>query len=228
MQRRRDGDFLILDNGAAEGAEFGPPHLHTLAAEVEANEIVVPDALRDKTETIARAKHFVPYMQPDYKYMAVLQGTTQQEVLSCLNFFDNAPDMMGITCIGIPRVLNEIKRAFRLQFTEWLIAEQFHNKFQLHFLGASSWTREVQALAATVEGLEVENMDSVGFRGIDTSMPIQMGLIGKNITDEAYEPHEGKTGFFEATRDRYSQVMRNIDYYLRWADSPQQITYDQG
>ncbi len=158
--------------------------------------------------------------------MAVLQGTTQQEVLACLNFFDNAPDMMYITCIGIPRVLNEIKRAFRVQFTEWLIAEQFHNKFQFHFLGASPWTREVKALAATVEGLETPDWDSAGFRGIDTSMPIQMGLAGKDINTEAYEPHEGKTGFFEATHDRYPQVMRNIDYYLRWADSPKQITYD--
>lgn len=216
-ERRRNGNFVILDNGAAEGVEFGPRHLHTLAREVEANEIVVPDTLGDLLETISKAKAFVPFVEPDFKYMAVLQGSTLQEVISCLHFYDQAPDMVYLTCIGIPRHLTSLNPRFRVNLTEFLIAEQFHLKYQFHYLGASSWLREISALQSIVSEHLVKNWDSSGFRGIDTSAPINMGLMGKWIHND---PHEHRIpNFFDITYDRYDQVMININQYLNWAET---------
>lgn len=224
-ERRADGNYIILDNGAAEGVDYGQVHLHTLAKEVEANEIVIPDVLEDTVGTISRAKAFVPYAEPDFKYMAVLQGTTQQEVLKCLSFFDHAPDQMHITCIGIPRVLNKVRKAFRLHLTEFLISQEFHRKFQFHFLGMSNWIREPAALSATVEGCEASTWDESGFRGIDTSLPIYMGLKGYDIGKAEYI--ERPVDYFDMTFDRYEQVMININQYLGWAVAPERVAYGQ-
>lgn len=222
LNRRRAGDFVILDNGAAEGVDFSDPkRLTKLASDIEANEIIVPDVMGDTVGTISRAKGFAPYAAPEYKYMAVLQGSTQQEVLRCLGFFDTAPDMQYITCIGIPRHLNDIHRTFRLELAEFLIANAFHTRFQFHFLGASSWIREIAALTAIVEGYETANWDSVGFRGHDTSLPIYMGLAEKLVTTDTYTPRP-KT-FFEtvSVTDKARECVRsNIDTYLVWANSP--------
>lgn len=193
--------------------------LHALAMQIEANEIVVPDALEDTVETISRAKAFAPYAEPNYKYMGVIQGTTQQEVLKCLNFFDNAPDMQYITCLGVPRVLNKIEPHFRVEFTEFLLANQFHSKFQIHYLGAGPSIREIAALASHVEGNETEDWDSVGFRGHDTSLPIYLGLVGVDVTYGPY--HKRPEWYFQSKEVPRPDIMeKNIFKYLTWAGSP--------
>jgi hypothetical protein len=215
-ERRANGDFIILDNGAAEGLEYGPRHLHRLAKEVEANEIVVPDTLGDYLDTISKAKAFVPYADPDFKYMAVIQGSTMEEVLKCLYYITSAPDMMYITSLGLPRVLNTIDHHFRAILASTIIREGIHEKFQIHFLGYSKWIREVTSLANIAEGHEAPHWDAPGFRGIDTSMPIYMGLAGRYILENNYV--ERPDNYFDITHDRYEQVMANINAFLIWAN----------
>jgi hypothetical protein len=226
LERKRNGSFLTLDNGAAEGLEYGPRHLHTLARAVEADEIVVPDTLGDYLATISKAKALVPFAEPDFKYMAVVQGSTLDEVIRCLYFFGSAPDMMYITCIGIPRHLISINERMRVNLAEFLIRESYHHRFQIHFLGANRWVREVAALEAVVHDYLAPNWDSAGFRSIDTSTPIYMGLQGKSIETDAWIPRPEH--FFETNYDRYETVMQNINTYLTWAgDRPILSTKEQ-
>ncbi len=208
-QTKTDKDFIILDNGIAEGFEFGAKHLLTLANEVGADEIVIPDTMGDANDTLAKAQYFARYAQPEYQYMFVLQGKTVEEVMFCLNNLDNGAMFTYVTTIGIPRHFHKIDKNFRFNLTEHLIKEAFNDKFEIHFLGASSWMREVVILAEAVQHIE-------NFRGIDTSMPIYMGLEGFHINDQfPWIPRP--ENFFNRTDDNAKLVQGNIDTYLDWA-----------
>ena len=205
----RKNDFVILDNGAAEGYEFGAKHLLTLAKDVGADEVVIPDTMGDANDTLAKAQYFARYATPEHQYMFVLQGKTVEEVMFCLNNLDNGAMFSYVTTIGIPRHLHDIDKNFRLNLTEHLIKEAFNDKFEIHFLGASSWMREVVVLAEAVQYVE-------NFRGIDTSMPIYMGLEGFKITEQfPWIPRPDD--FFDRTDDNEELILDNIATYLDWA-----------
>lgn len=201
-------DFIILDNGAAEGFVYGHKHLFTLAEEVGASEIVVPDVMGDANETLALAQHFARFARPEYQYMFVLQGKTPEEVMFCLRALDNGNMFMYVTTIGIPRHLSKINKYFRQTLTDFMIKEHFNDKFEIHFLGANEWMGEVFSLADIVKGLD-------GFRGIDTSLPIYMGLENLNINIDDYI--ERPTNFFTRSDNNVGMIETNIETYLTWA-----------
>ena len=202
-----DGDFVILDNGAAEGFAYGAKHILTLADLINADEVVVPDAMGDANETLALAQYFARYAKPDHQYMFVIQGTTMEEVLFCLRALDNGNSFMYVTTLGIPRHLYYIEPTARAQITEWLIRENFHLRYDIHFLGANPWMDEPTVLNDLTTGLE-------GFRGMDTSLPIYMGLEGRRI-DVADQYMQRPEDFFTRTDDN-PMVQVNINKYLSW------------
>lgn len=201
-------DFIILDNGAAEGFTYGAKHLFTLAEEVGASEIIIPDIMGDANDTLALAQSFARYAQPEYQYMFVLQGKTPEEVMFCLRALDNGNMFVYVTTIGIPRHLFKINKYFRQTLTDFMIKEHFNDKFEIHFLGANEWMGEVFSLADIVKGLD-------GFRGIDTSLPIYMGLENLNINIDDYI--ERPTNFFTRSDDSPGMIEANIETYLTWA-----------
>ncbi len=206
-QTRTDDNFVILDNGVAEGYEFGAKYLLTLASDIAVSEIVIPDTMGDADDTLAKAQYFARYAEPDYQYMFVLQGRDVQEVMFCLNNLDNGAMFSYVTTIGIPRHLHNIDKNFRINLTEHLIKEAFNDKFEIHFLGGSPWMREAVVLAETVQYVE-------NFRGIDTSMPIYMGLEGLYINTD---PYISRPDDFFTRSDDHKAVQDNIDTYLDWA-----------
>ena len=205
--RSEDGDFIILDNGAAEGFAYGAKHLFTLAEEVNATEIVIPDTLGDANDTLAQAQSFARYARPDYQYMFVLQGKTMEEVLFCLRALDNGNMFSYVTTIGIPRHLSDISKHMRVTLAEFMVEEHFNDKFDIHFLGANEWISEVFMLAEVTKDVD-------GFRGIDTSLPIYMGLEGFDLN----MPYVKRpVDFFTRSDDNESKITQNIDTYLTWA-----------
>ncbi len=208
--RSKEGDFIILDNGAAEGFVYGHKHLFTLAEDVGATEIVIPDTLGDANETLAQAQYFARFARPDYQYMFVLQGKTADEVLFCLRNLDNGNMFSYVTTIGIPRHLYNINKHFRQTLTEFMIKEHFNDKFDIHFLGANKWTSEVFTLAEITKGLD-------GFRGIDTSLPIYMGL--EDIDIKYLRGYiERPADYFTRSDDNPETIEANIKTYLLWAN----------
>ena len=147
FQKRSDDEFIILDNGAAEGLEYGAKHLLTLADQVGATEVVIPDTIKDANDTLAKAQYFARYAKPEHQYMFVLQGSTTEEVRFCLAALDNGNMFSYVTTIGIPRHFSDISETFRYELLLYMIEEHFQDKFYIHFLGASPWKREVVALA---------------------------------------------------------------------------------
>ena len=206
--RSSEGDFVILDNGAAEGLEYGAKHLLTLGANIEADEIVVPDTIGDANDTLAKAQYFARYADPAFQYMFVLQGRTAEEVMFCLRALDNGNMFSYITTIGIPRHLHSIDKHLRATLAEYMMVEHFNDKFDIHFLGANKWSKEIVYIADLVKGHD-------GFRGIDTSYPIYMGLEGKSIKDDYIKRPDD---FFTRSDDNPEVINDNIDRYLDWAN----------
>ncbi len=189
--------------------QFGAKHLVTQAEEIGAHEIVVPDTMGDGNDTLAKAQYFARYASPDFQYMFVLQGKTVEEVMFCLHALDNGNMFSYVTTLGLPRHLHTIDKMFRHQLTEYLIENEFHHRFYIHFLGANSWMREVVLLAETVDDWE-------NFRGIDTSMPIYMGLEGFYI-NEQFPWIPRPEDYFTRSDDNAKLIQENIDRYNGWA-----------
>ena len=196
-------DFVIMDNGAAEGVTFGERHLHTLAEEFNPNEIVVPDVIGDVHATLDLAVRFAKHAKADeYRYMFVLQGRTMQQLIYCLDTVARSHWSEYISTIGVPRHVLKQAMDRRCTLTEYFVQEGLEERFDLHYLGAGRWMTEVIALADIGVG-----------RGIDTSLPIYMGLEELTLTSPYISRHPE---YFDATyTNKY--VDDNVRTYLQWA-----------
>jgi hypothetical protein len=195
--------FKILDNGAAEGYSTDHNELHDLGLAWSVDEIVVPDVLGDCDATIDLARKFEPYVREhDFRYVGVAQGRTIAELLKCITYFQYAP---WITTLALPRHINTIHHTQRFNLIEPIVKEF---KFDaVHCLGASSWIREVLAI------------DSLGcVRGMDTSLPVVLGLEGMALRDDNYVPRQ--PDFFDRQVERkgytWEVIYDNCRTYLDW------------
>jgi len=174
-----------------------------VAEEIGAHEIVVPDVLADKDETISRAMAFSRFAKPEYRYMGVVQGRDMQEILACLYFYLESPTCAYITSIGIPRLLNNFQKGLRVTFAEFVMDKMLDTSVEYHALGASGWIKEVVLLAET------------RIRGIDTSFPTYMGMLSEDIRTAKWQPRPDN--YFEmAGLDPLIDL--NIQTYLDWAN----------
>lgn len=203
-ERSQAGDFIILDNGAAEKYEFGHKHLFHIAENIGAHEIVVPDTLGDYNDTIAKGMAFARYAKPGYRYMMVAQGSNVHEAMRTVDAMATSPTFTYVTTIGIPRLLNIKDRHARFKVTKYIIQEGYHKALDIHYLGANKPLDEVGYLEEAGVG-----------RGIDTSAPIYMGMKRKLIISDDWvrRPND----FFVMSKDE-SEIQMNIDTYLRWAN----------
>lgn len=184
QERSRLGDFVILDNGAAEHVEFGARHLHTLARDMEVDEIVAHDVLADCDATIERVGKFASHVDSDFKYMAVAQGKSEADVIRAIHEYLK---MGWISTIGIPKLICHYdKPAARVSIGEYIAKKELHKQVAFHALGASKWKEEVRDLAE----LDV-------YRGIDTAMPLVYAFAGKTLNTPDYV--ERQQNFFELT-----------------------------
>jgi hypothetical protein len=181
-----------------------------MAEQVSADCIVIPDSLLDSEMTIGHAMSFTPHVRPEYEYMGVLQGMTMDEVMNCLKWYAHKTPLQYITTLGIPMRLNQIDPHFRLNFLKFLIDQNFHLQFRLHFLGVTRWVHEVLLLAELARSVEHE---SEGI-GIDTSVPVRLGLARKGLRQGDWE--ERPENYFETTTSTPEAHM-NVNAFLEWA-----------
>lgn len=210
--RSAAGDFVILDNGAAEGLYVGPKYLLTVADEMGVDEVVVPDELFGYNESVAHAMGFARHARPEYQYMAVVQGNNYSEFMTCLKAYSELPAIKSyVTTIGVPRLMTTATDDpyARVRFAEWMITEGYAYEFYVHFLGATSWLEEVRLLKETTSGFE-------NFRGIDTSAPVYMGMQMRTLEDD-YVPRPENYFDSYALGTSTTLVHKNIERYLDWA-----------
>lgn len=173
LRARRDGDFMILDNGIAEGIETNQVELHTRARQLMVNEIVVPDTLGDLAATVQQAKQFEPCARAEFRYMGVVQGQSLNECYTCIRAFS---DMPYIRTLGIPRhlltTINEDARALIVAF----VRRNFGWRFSMHLLGTNPEHMN------ELEGYGQHYQDQ-GVRGVDTSASYVYAAAGASLLE---------------------------------------------
>lgn len=202
--------YKILDNGAAEGRRVDNEDLMSCASLLGVDEVVIPDCLGDAEETIFLAEGFEEWaaQAPGLSYMGVVQGESLEEILECAQAFAR---MEYISVLGLPRHLCSIDKSIRLDFCEQLPDEGLGARFSsIHCLGSSSWIREVVCLS------EINNV-----RGLDTALPVVMGLRKIDLVFERHywhQPHP--TQFFkrEISEEQEVYIARNIETYRKWIE----------
>jgi hypothetical protein len=206
IQARRRGDYVILDNGCAEGNLVSNKQLMDFAAVIQPHEIVAPDVLDDASRTWELTSYFladVPNVT-DYNIMAVLQGTTLPERIELLRAFATVD---AITAIGIPKIqVRKTQSPARLQMAQ-IIQNLFPDRFQLHLLGLS------HAYPTEMHGIVFPDY----VRSMDSAQPYKVSEVGK-IMSTTHADAKRRDDYFT----RYQPVdevllRRNIRTFLRWA-----------
>jgi len=84
--RSTRGDFIIVDNGAPEGELVDETTLLTVAEAVRADEVILPDVLRNCDATLSKStsQRLLSYVPPTKRFV-VPQGKTWPEWRYCLN-----------------------------------------------------------------------------------------------------------------------------------------------
>jgi hypothetical protein len=193
------GDYVIVDNGAYEGAPVGDFKLFSAAEAVHANEIVLPDMMRDLEATMLRVKQFIrhightAYILEKFAYMGVAQGKTFDEVLACVEYYSR---LSIVRTIGLPRhllqTLNVKTARVSLAMT---IEERYGSRFAIHFLGVNpSHPYEVHDASMNTYA-----------RSVDTSMPFNYAIAKEKI-------HKGCKVIDRPPH--YLGEMRNMDMQL--------------
>lgn len=170
------GQFVIVDNGAAEPKEereeFGC--IVNCAMDMDADEIILPDELKHSGKTLEMSlSGKVLNMVPPKKRMVVPQGETWHNWTSCLLTLVAHTQPASI---GVPKWLEEWDggrpRALKIILKHGL--EKFHH---IHLLGIHSKPFE-----------EVTNALRVykGIRGLDTAAPVAYAQHAQPITDEMH------------------------------------------
>jgi|SRR5688572_14195290 len=197
-------DFLIVDNGAAEGAPVTTDKLLSVAASFGADEIVVPDVIGDWKATVKAAYAFLNEIG-DFStgLMFVAQGKTMEEVMLSI---EAALDMRPFT-IGIPRhLVTTIGPNARVNVLEHI--EERYGRIPVHLLGTSkSWVAEILRIAKTHPWV----------RGVDTSMPYNHAFKSLDLRNKnARVMRPG--GYFTEKQFMNVRLMDdNIATYLEWA-----------
>jgi hypothetical protein len=122
--------FVILDNGVAEGKHIDFKEILDIADHYGVDEVVLPDVMGDAVATMNAASRaiYVHGMHYPVHYMYVLQGQTIEEVMFSARF---ALSFGSVRTLGVPRHLIETlddKRA------RWRVVDliMLHNWRQMH------------------------------------------------------------------------------------------------
>jgi hypothetical protein len=163
----RRGDYVILDNGAAEGDRCANRVLKETANLINAREIVLPDVIGQRGRTLTDIQTYLKYHSDSTKnYMAVVQGRDFDDLR---RFVKDVVDLQVLT-LGIPRdLVATITLSARLDLANWIESE-FPGRFQIHFLGTNPlWIDEIKQAAKYAGHV----------RSVDTSAPFV--YAGRNL-----------------------------------------------
>lgn len=176
------GDFIILDNGAAEDNLYEPDELIEMAVEIGASELAIPDMLGDafatfqkfaeffdQNEEILATNKFATDEGPNLGFVA--QGKSEIDALSLVLQVMTSKWAPYISTVYLPRLLiRESQNNYARINLARAIYAQFDTRLDIHLFGsAPEWPRE--SLAASTEAPFI--------RGIDTSMPYNWAFKGR-------------------------------------------------
>jgi hypothetical protein len=205
---RNRGDYIVMDNGAAEGQpapdEAIVQHLSTFSAE----EVVLPDVLGNAQATRDAVRSFVAQYYSfvrRHKCMAVVQGQDLVQVLDLIAYYNTVGH---INTLGLPRRLAvTMQRAgIRIDLAN-LIKSMYPGRFEIHFLGAiPSWICEIKYVAKYAPHV----------RSLDTSAPFTYAMAGKEVSNPSVKLVRPKGYLTEQASADESLLIQNIETLISW------------
>jgi len=137
-QKKREGKlkYLILDNSVIElGSYCQVDTIIATAADINADEVILPDILDNKEATINKVKETYKYfrlnLKTNVKLAAVTQGKTVQEHVQCAIEYLK----LGIDVIHIPKRAAVIKPDARSIIAIEIDKQSMSKVVPIHFLG---------------------------------------------------------------------------------------------
>lgn len=208
--------FVILDNGVAEGEQIDWYDIQDIAASYNADEVVLPDVMGSMygtQESVADA--LLTWRRPKgVGLMYVLQGQTSAEIEIS---FRDACQYKSVTTIGIPR---HLPTTFGIPDIRWRIVNWImHTQLQrlqdrkIHFLGMNSaFPLEMEYYG------ERHSLQRRMIRGFDTSAPYNFAYFGKHMAN-GVDICSRPDGYFEkdAALFHATSLVSNIAYLKRCA-----------
>jgi len=128
--RKSRGDFIILDNGVAEGEHLSFQQVMYAAGLIGADEIALLDVMRNGDATVEAHSHTKALVPPRMR-MIIPQGSNWDEWLDCLNKLTHSMDFRSI---GIPKHLESLEGG-RLEALQILMEKRLHLTHDVHLLG---------------------------------------------------------------------------------------------
>ena len=146
IRKNLPGAFITLDNGAAEHSLVTENVLLDAVAELKPNEVIAPDVLFNKEQTLKNLYYFTVKMI-DSKYIkhtkifGCPQGSTKQEWLECYQIMMMNPmvSTIGLSKIAVPKCWNNVEGDVDIAKTRNECVKELQNKGwlqkPLHLLG---------------------------------------------------------------------------------------------
>jgi len=199
LERRKAGDDMILDQGAAElGASIDDVSIMVVARELKPTILVAPDVIYNSFETMMRMGIFLKAYAEELKglgikIMAVPQGEDNERYLDCFGLLNCA---VKVDWLGISRFYHD---RFNGRATLLALIKDRVKK-PCHLLGAGGGVYDLK--------------DEVGFdfvKSVDTARPVRLGLDGFGLhAVTRLRPKQ----FFSLPLANAELVKRNIREYL--------------
>ena len=198
------GAYIIMDNSVIELGE--PIEVDTMRLAVHAvpsNLVVLPDYLLDAKATIGVSTEAArTWMEADLApFMAVPQGETKEEILVCADVLMKLP---GVLAWGVARNFtdDEVLRS-RREITK--ILHSMDSSFEVHLLGFSDDLFDDIVLTSRIPYV----------RGIDSAVPIRMGLQGMSLSLEQTE-HPPRGDYWDSDGEITPEVRANLEIIREW------------
>jgi len=209
---QKRGDYLILDNGVAEGVTLRAKDLIVRAGRMGVSELVLPDVMNDHAATLATIGKFLgdaKQMPHAYyntlKLMAVAHGASARLAQTLIDAVASMPE---VAVIGIPRcAIGSQNLGVRIDLANW-INETFPGRFEIHLLGTNpAWPREIASAARYAPHI----------RSVDTSMPFNYASRGVRLDLQKLPSISRPEGYFTVPFPVTEVILRhNINTMLGW------------
>lgn len=187
--------FVIMDNGAAEGAQPEWNVVYRRARLIQPQEIILPDTIYDQHKTCVDSRlALIQCMNhtkdhPSLRYMAVPQGNNLKELVACAREMVKWP----IHTLGISKFITP-KGGYwaRMQFLEALRDDdeiwRYLQQLDIHLLGC--WTHPME-IYGTVKALAEHKERPIYIRSTDSAIAFNWTKRGADLmADDSDRPDQ--------------------------------------
>lgn len=198
------GDYIIMDNGAAEKIALPDNQFVQRALAHKVDELAVPDVLGDADKTFVQFLHFMTdysdlLVDSEIRIGFVTQGKNVDEAIALIDAVMRTHWAPYVCTAFVPRLLVKKNNLFaRITIAQYINKQ--YPLLNIHMFGAS----KIFAREALMFSKEVPYV-----RSIDTSMPFNYSIIGKSL-----DSLELKTLEIGRATDYFEQDCREVDLAL--------------